>query len=72
MLFTVIQATVSSQTEEDGRIRQGNSDAGAQVNNAGKQRNETASPDGTNGSSSPIPFPTLFQKSSPGRELYYM
>ncbi|KAJ6864151.1 hypothetical protein NC651_034862 [Populus alba x Populus x berolinensis] len=67
-----IKAPVSSQTEEAGRIRQGNSDAGAQVNNAGNQRNETASPDGTNGSSSPIPFPTLFQKSSPGRELYYM
>ncbi|KAI9380043.1 hypothetical protein POPTR_016G023400v4 [Populus trichocarpa] len=67
-----MKATVSSQTEEAGRIRQGNSDAGAQVNNAGKQRNETASPDGANGSSSPIPFPTLFQKSSPGRELYYM
>ncbi|KAG6743607.1 hypothetical protein POTOM_052306 [Populus tomentosa] len=65
-------AAVSSQTEEAGRIRQGNSDAGAQVNNASKQRNETASPDGTNGSSSPIPFPTLLQKSSPGRELYYM
>lgn len=67
-----IKAPVSSQTEEAGRIRQGNSDAGAQVNNAGKQRNETASPDDTNSSSSPIPFPTLFQKSSPGRELYYM
>ncbi|KAB5519226.1 hypothetical protein DKX38_023545 [Salix brachista] len=65
-------APISSQTEEAGRIRQGNSDAEAQVNNADKQRNETASPDGTNGSSSPIPFPTLAQKSSTGRELYYM
>ncbi|KAJ6304375.1 hypothetical protein OIU77_018106 [Salix suchowensis] len=60
-----IKAPISSQTEEAGRIRQGNSDAEA-------QRNETASPDGTNGSSSPIPFPTLTQKSSTGRELYYM
>ncbi|KAJ6426089.1 hypothetical protein OIU84_026634 [Salix udensis] len=67
-----IKAPISSQTEEAGRIRQGNSDAEAQVNNADKQRNETASPDGTNGSSSPIPFPTLTQKSSTGRELYYM
>ncbi|KAG5252583.1 SEVEN TRANSMEMBRANE PROTEIN 1 [Salix purpurea] len=67
-----IKAPISSQTEEAGRIRQGNSDAEAQVNNADKQRNETASPDGTNGSSSPIPFPTHTQKSSTGRELYYM
>ncbi|KAF9664474.1 hypothetical protein SADUNF_Sadunf16G0022500 [Salix dunnii] len=67
-----IKAPISSQTEEAGRIRQGNSDAEGQVNNADKQRNETASPDGTNGSSSPIPFPTLTQKSSTGRELYYM
>ncbi|KAB5519151.1 hypothetical protein DKX38_023470 [Salix brachista] len=67
-----VKAPISSQTEEAGRIIQGNSDAVAQVNNADKQRNETASPDGTNGSSSPIPFPTLTQKSSTGRELYYM
>uniref|UniRef100_A0A6N2K038 PQ-loop repeat-containing protein n=1 Tax=Salix viminalis TaxID=40686 RepID=A0A6N2K038_SALVM len=63
---------VSSHSEEAGRIKQGNSsDAGAQVNSADKQINESAAPDGTNGLSSPIPFPTLPQKSSPERDLYY-
>ncbi|KAJ6380695.1 hypothetical protein OIU77_029568 [Salix suchowensis] len=63
---------VSSPSEEAGRIKQGNSsDAGAQVNSADKQINESAAPDGTNGLSSPIPFPTLPQKSSPERDLYY-
>ena len=72
MFFTVFQGPVSSHSEEAGRIKQGSSsDAGAQVNSADKQMNESAAPDGTNGLSSPIPFPTLPQKSSPERDLYY-
>ncbi|CAK7340343.1 unnamed protein product [Dovyalis caffra] len=67
-----LKGPISSQTEEAGRIRNGNSDAGAQVNSADKQRNGSAASDGTNGLSSPIPFPTLSQKSSPERELYYV
>ncbi|KAG6771093.1 hypothetical protein POTOM_022439 [Populus tomentosa] len=66
-----LKGPVSSHSEEAGRIKQGNSHAGAQVNSADKQRNEPAAPDGTNGLSSPIPFPTLPQKSSPERDLYY-
>ncbi|KAJ6741587.1 SEVEN TRANSMEMBRANE PROTEIN 1 [Salix viminalis] len=67
-----LKGPVSSHSEEAGRIKQGNSsDAGAQVNSADKQINESATPDGTNGLSSPIPFPTLPQKSSPERDLYY-
>ncbi|KAJ6700239.1 hypothetical protein OIU79_013305 [Salix purpurea] len=63
---------VSSHSEEAGRIKQGSSsDAGSQVNSADKQINESAAPDGTNGLSSPIHFPTLPQKSSPERDLYY-
>ena len=71
MFFTVFQGPVSSHSEEAGRIKQGNSDAGAQVNSADKQINESAAPDGTNDLSSPINFPTLPQKSSPERDLYY-
>nr|TKS09757.1 lysosomal amino acid transporter 1 [Populus alba] len=66
-----LKGPVSSHSEEAGRIKQGNSHAGAQVNSADQQRNEPAAPDGTNGLSSPIPFPTLPQKSSPERDLYY-
>ncbi|KAI9391985.1 hypothetical protein POPTR_006G025100v4 [Populus trichocarpa] len=66
-----LKGPVSSHSEEAGRVKQGNSDAGAQVNSADKQRNEPAAPEGTNGLSSPIPFPTLPQKSSPERDLYY-
>ncbi|KAJ6408465.1 hypothetical protein OIU84_011725 [Salix udensis] len=67
-----LKGPVSSHSEEAGRIKQGNSsDAGAQVNSADKQINESATPDGTNGLSSPIPFPTLPQKSSPETDLYY-